>query len=76
MESEVSERAAISRYRYLFTVTEDRVISREGLIARNTTEMRVKHIRSMMVRQGLLERLLGIGTLISVSIATPFKKGG
>jgi uncharacterized membrane protein YdbT with pleckstrin-like domain len=61
--------AALFRYRYLFIVTEDRVVSRVGLIARNTNEMRVKHIRSLMVRQNSLERLLGIGTLIIASAA-------
>jgi uncharacterized membrane protein YdbT with pleckstrin-like domain len=39
------------------------------LIARNTNEMKIKHIRSMNVRQNPLERLLGIGTLITISAA-------
>jgi len=61
--------AALFRFRYLFTVTEDRIVSRVGLIARNTNEMRLKHIRSMMVKQNIVERLLGIGTLITISAA-------
>ncbi len=61
--------AALFRFRYLFTITDDRIITRVGLIARNTTEMRLKHIRTMMVRQNPIERILGIGNLISISAA-------
>ncbi len=61
--------AALFRFRYLFTVTEDRIVSRVGLIARNTNEMRLKHIRSMMAKQNPVERVLGIGTLITISAA-------
>jgi uncharacterized membrane protein YdbT with pleckstrin-like domain len=61
--------AALFRFRYLFIVTNDRIITRVGLIARNTTEMRIRHIRTMMVRQNIGERLLGIGTLITISAA-------
>lgn len=61
--------AALFRFRYLFIVTNDRIITRVGLIARNTTEMRLRHIRTTMVRQNIVERLLGIGTLITISAA-------
>ncbi len=61
--------AAILRLRHLFTITNDRIITREGLIARNTNEMKVRHIRSMHVRQGAVERLLGLGTLTMISAA-------
>jgi len=59
--------AAIFRFRYLFTVTDGRIIMREGLIARNTSEMKLRHIRSMHLRQSIIERLLGIGTLTTIS---------
>jgi uncharacterized membrane protein YdbT with pleckstrin-like domain len=55
--------AAILRYRYLFTVTKNRIISREGLIAKNTNEIQLKHIRALNVKQGIIGRLLGIGTI-------------
>jgi len=55
--------AAVFRFRYLFTVTNDRIIMREGLIARNTNEMKVRHIRSMHLRQSIIERLLDIRLL-------------
>ncbi len=61
--------AAILRYRYLFTVTDDSIIMRVGLIARNTNEIKIKHIRAINVRQGVIERILGIGTLIFLSAA-------
>ncbi len=61
--------AAVFRYRYLFVISEDRIIAQVGLIARNTTEMRIKHIRTMMIKQSVIERLLGIGTLVTISAA-------
>lgn len=61
--------SALFRLRYEFILTEDRIISRVGLIARNTNEMKLRHIRSILLRQNLLERLLGIGTLIMISAA-------
>lgn len=61
--------AAISRYRYQFTITNGSIIMRVGLIARNTNEMQLRHIRAINVRQGIIERLLGIGTLIFLSAA-------
>ena len=61
--------AAISRYRYLFTVRKDSIIMRVGLIAKNTNEMQLRHIRAINVRQGIIERILGIGTVIFISAA-------
>ena len=59
--------SAIFRFRYLFTCTEQRIITREGLVARNTNEMQLRHIRAINVRQGVIERILGIGTIIFIS---------
>jgi uncharacterized membrane protein YdbT with pleckstrin-like domain len=61
--------SALFRFRYLFTVTEDRIIMRVGLIAKNTNEMQLNHIRAINVRQRIIERILGIGTLITISAA-------
>ncbi len=61
--------AAIFRARYLFTVTRDRIIMRAGLIARNTNEMQLRHIRAINVRQGIIERILGIGSIVFISAA-------
>lgn len=61
--------ASYGRYRRLYTVTDQRVIERNGLIARNTNEMEIRHIRGINVRQNVLERLLGIGTIEIISAA-------
>lgn len=61
--------AAIFRQRHKFVLTGERVISIVGLIARNTNEMKVRHIRSILVRQNPIERILGIGTVIMISAA-------
>lgn len=61
--------SAILRWRYFFTITDNRVIMREGLIARNTIEMQLRHIRAINVRQGIIERILGIGTVVFISAA-------
>ena len=55
--------SVILRYRYLYTITDDRIIMRVGLIARNTNEIFLKHIRAVYVRQRIIERLLDIGTI-------------
>jgi uncharacterized membrane protein YdbT with pleckstrin-like domain len=61
--------ASYGRYRRLYTVTDQRVIMRTGLIARNTNEMDIRHIRGINVRQNATERLLGIGSLEIISAA-------
>lgn len=61
--------AALLRLRYQFTITNDRILVREGLIGRNTNEMKIRHIRSMHVKQNPIERVLGIGTLTTISAA-------
>jgi len=59
--------AALARQRSEFLIEEDKIVIREGLIARNSNEIRIKHIRALSVRQNVLERLLGIGTLAAVT---------
>lgn len=61
--------AVISRYKYKFIVTDNSVIMRTGLIARNTNEIQLRHIRGISVRQGALDRIVGIGTIIFLSAA-------
>ncbi len=61
--------ATYGRYRRLYTITSHRIMMRIGLIANNTNEMEIKHIRGINVRQGVVERLLGIGTLEIISAA-------
>lgn len=59
--------AGLFRARYLFTITDDRVIARKGLIGRDTNEMKIRHIRSMHIKQSPIERILGIGSLTTIS---------
>jgi uncharacterized membrane protein YdbT with pleckstrin-like domain len=61
--------AAIARYRYQFTITKGSIVMRVGLIARNTNEIQLRHIKAINVRQGIVERILGIGTVIFISAA-------
>lgn len=60
----------ILRFRYLFTVTSRRVISRVGLIARNTNEIEIRHTREYKVKQGIIERLLNYGDIEISSAAS------
>lgn len=60
---------AFARFRRLYTISANRIIMRVGLVANNTNEMEIRHIRGINVRQGVIQRLLGIGTLEIISAA-------
>ena len=60
---------AILRARHLFTVTVDRVTAREGLISRDTTEIQLRYVMGTHVKQGIVERILGIGSVEIFSAA-------
>lgn len=45
-------------------VTNRRVIRKTGLISRNTEEMRLSRIETVEIKQGMLDRLLGMGTVV------------
>ncbi|HXF37644.1 MAG TPA: PH domain-containing protein [Actinomycetota bacterium] len=47
-----------------FVVTSDRVIHREGLIARASMEIPLEAINDVRFRQGVFERMIGAGDLI------------
>ena len=47
-----------------FVVTNRRVLVREGLITRRGMDIPMRRITGVEFRQGLLERLLGVGTLV------------
>jgi uncharacterized membrane protein YdbT with pleckstrin-like domain len=46
-----------------FVVTDRRVLVREGVLTRQGMDIPLKRISSVQFRQGLLERMLGAGTL-------------
>ena len=60
---------ALYRLRYLYYVTNQRAVMQVGLIARSTNEMHIRHIRGMTIRQSVIERMLGVGSLQLVSAA-------
>ena len=51
-------------------VTAERVVQSAGVISRQTSELDIRHLREVEVRQGRLGRLLGIGS-VRVSSAEP-----
>lgn len=61
--------AAYDRFSKRYTITDQRIMARIGLIANNTSEMELRHIRGMNVRQTIFERLLNVGTLEIISAA-------
>jgi len=55
--------ALIAYFGSEFGVTGKRVISKRGIISRNASEMNLSSIESVNVDQGIVERLLNVGTL-------------
>ena len=47
-----------------YALTTKRVVSKEGVISRNTEEMRLAKAETVEVKQGVLGRMLGYGTVI------------
>lgn len=45
-------------------VTNKRIIYKHGIISRKTDEMRLSAIESIIIKQGILGRILGYGTVI------------
>jgi membrane protein YdbS with pleckstrin-like domain len=44
-------------------ITTRRVVDREGILSRNTSEILIKDIRHVMVKQSFVERMFNVGTL-------------
>ncbi len=64
--------AYLSVYATSYTVTSERVIQRKGLFSRRVSEVEVLDIRNVQVRQGIIQRLFGIG---NVGISTAGQSG-
>lgn len=58
------------RYRRLYTVTNKKVTSQTGIISRKISEVRVKDIRSINLKQSVLERIFKLGTIYIGSAGT------
>ncbi len=47
-----------------FVVTSDRLIRRQGLVAKHSMEIPLEHVNDVRFSQNILERMIGAGTLI------------
>lgn len=66
----VGLRIAYIKYSALYTVTTAAITARYGLIAQNSHQIRMSHVRSVGVTQSILGRLLGFGDLEFASAGT------
>ena len=62
--------ALLDRNTKLYTLTNKRVMSKVGIISRKIHEVGVRDIRNINVKQGILERLFGLGTVEIASAGT------
>ena len=62
--------AAIHRRSQVFKVTSRRVVCKRGIIARSSTSVSLRDIRAVRLRQSILERILGLGTVKIASAGT------
>jgi uncharacterized membrane protein YdbT with pleckstrin-like domain len=62
----------ISVYSTRYTVTSERVIQRNGLISRRTSQVEITDIRNVQVKQGILQRIFGVG---DVGVSTAAQAG-
>jgi membrane protein YdbS with pleckstrin-like domain len=49
---------------YVVALTSTRILVREGIIGRDTVQLRLQRITEVNIRQALIERMLGTGSLI------------
>jgi len=54
---------AYRRFSHLYYIEDDRIEHRTGIIAKNVKSVRLSDLRNVNLDQGVVERLLGIGTL-------------
>jgi uncharacterized membrane protein YdbT with pleckstrin-like domain len=43
------------------TVTDERVSLRKGILSKQLNEVKLDHVRNVQLRQGVLQRMLGVG---------------
>ena len=55
--------AVLDRNTKVFTLTNKRVMSKAGIISRQVHEVGIRDVRNLNVKQGILERLFGLGTV-------------
>jgi membrane protein YdbS with pleckstrin-like domain len=49
---------------YVVALTSTRILVRQGIFGRNTVQLRLQRITEVNIRQGLIERVLGTGSLV------------
>jgi uncharacterized membrane protein YdbT with pleckstrin-like domain len=54
----------------VFVITTDRVISREGFIAKRSMEIPLEQVNDVRFEQGIFDRIVGAGTLLIQSAST------
>ncbi len=62
--------ALLDRYSKVFTLTNRRVMSKSGILARTTIEVTMKDIRGIYLKMNVIERMFGLGTVEVGSAAT------
>lgn len=62
--------ALLDRNTRIYTLTNRRVMSKAGIISRNIHEVGLKDIRNINLKQGIMERLFGLGTVEIASAGT------
>jgi uncharacterized membrane protein YdbT with pleckstrin-like domain len=55
--------ALLDRNTRIYTLTNRRVMSKVGIISRQVHEVGIRDIRAINVKQGILERVFGLGTV-------------
>jgi uncharacterized membrane protein YdbT with pleckstrin-like domain len=60
----------IAWYTSIFVVSSDRVISREGFIAKRSMEIPLEQVNDVRFEQGIFDRIVGAGTLLIQSAST------
>lgn len=62
--------AIIKRYSWSYSLRAERLISREGIIARRESGIRLRDVRSVELRQSINDRLMSTGTVLFASAAS------
>ena len=60
----------VAWYTSIFVVSTDRVISREGFIAKRSMEIPLEQVNDVRFEQGIFDRIVGAGTLLIQSAST------
>jgi uncharacterized membrane protein YdbT with pleckstrin-like domain len=64
--------AALAAYRTTeLALTTKRVIAKFGVVRRQTVELKLARVESVQVRQGIVGRLFGYGSLVVAGAGTP-----